>query len=427
MKSKMSKIIALCLVFALVFTLFAGCGDKSSSKNEDKTSSDTIKIGCILPFTGGSAYLGKLQKEGLDYCVDYYNSKGGINGKKIEIVYADSTGVPDVAVTELERMVNNEHIVAITGPYNSTVAISLSPIAEKYQIPFVIMSASALNICQQGYKYTFRPGNTTTTNTEALIGVCDLIEKNYNDKINDVGILYENSEWGKQQEESFKKIFTDAGKNIVFDESFENGAADFSSSILKLKKSGAKFIIPSCTSFSDAVLFTRQLKEYKCTTGILATGGVFVLPEFLKTLGDDANYIISTDTWNPDFLSMRGDKAIAIHQGYIDKYGYKMGEPAGMAWIAGVTLFEGIKASKSLDGPVIADALRSLDLKAGDEAMLMIPYDGINMSKETPDGQTGQNIYAFSMISQVINGEWRSVYPDNLLEKNPLVWPIPTK
>lgn len=415
------KFMVWTLICMLVLSLSA-CGAKETGGGAE---SETIKIGCILPLTGGSAYLGKLQQEGLNYCVDYYNAKGGIQGKPIEIVYADSTGVPDVAVTELERMINNEKIKAITGPYNSTVAISISPLAEKYQIPFVVMSSSALSICQQGYQYTFRPGQTTTDNTNALIGLCDLIAEKYGDEIEDIGILYENGEWGKQQEESFKEIFSKAGKNIVFNEPFENGAADFSASILKLKKSGAQFVVPSCTSFSDAVLFTRQLKEYKCDAGILATGGVFVLPELLEMLGEDANYVLSTDTWNPDFLAIRGEEAIALHQGYIDRYGYKMGEPAGMAWIAGVTLFEGLQASEDLSGPAIATALRDLRLKAGDEAMLLIPYEQIDMSQQTADGQTGQNRFAFSMISQVLNGEWKSVYPNEILVENPLVWPIP--
>lgn len=423
MKNTGKKLIVWALLCTLILSL-SGCGAKEASTGAE---GETIKIGCILPLTGGSAYLGKLQQEGLNYCVDYYNAKGGIQGKKIEVVYADSTGVPDVAVTELERMINNEKIKAITGPYNSTVAISISPLAEKYQIPFVVMSSSALSICQQGYEYTFRPGQTTTDNTNALIGLCDLIEQQYGDEIVNIGILYENGEWGKQQEESFKQIFTAAGKNIVFDEPFENGSADFSASILKLKKSGAQFVVPSCTSFSDAVLFTRQLKEYKCDAGILATGGVFVLPELLETLGEDADYLLSTDTWNPDFLAIRGEDALALHQGYIDQYGHKMGEPAGMAWIAGVTLFEGLLAAEDLGGPAIADGLRGLRLKAEDEAMLMIPYEQVDMSQKTADGQTGQNRFAFSMISQVINGEWRSVYPDQILVENPLIWPIPVE
>jgi len=72
-KFKMNKLITLCLIFVLVFSLI-GCSKETSTSSE--TSSETIKIGCILPFTGGSAYLGKLQKEGLDYCVEYYKEKG---------------------------------------------------------------------------------------------------------------------------------------------------------------------------------------------------------------------------------------------------------------------------------------------------------------------------------------------------------------
>ncbi|MEA5068457.1 MAG: ABC transporter substrate-binding protein, partial [Christensenellaceae bacterium] len=280
---------------------------------------------------------------------------------------------------------------------------------------------------QQGYTYTFRPGNTANTNTDALLGICDLIEAKFGDKIENAAILYANGEWGVSQSESFKELFSKAGINVVFNETFEAGTSDFSSIITKLKNSGAQVMIPVLDNFSDAVLFARQMKEYKANIAILACGGVFVLQEFIDTLGADANLIFSTDVWNADFLPMRGEEAVALHQGYIDQYGHKMGEQAGMAWVAAVTLLEGMKNAASTKGSDIKDALLAQDLKPGDEAMMMIPYEGIKMNEETADGQFGQNIYAFSMASQVINGEWRAVFPDSILQNNPITWPIVTE
>lgn len=410
----MKKLIALVLVLCMLFS-FAAIAE---------TSDEVVKIGCILPLTGGSAYIGQLEQEGVDYCAQYYNSKGGINGKKIEVVYADSTGVADVAVTELERLITVENVVAVTGPFNSTVAVAMAPICEKYQVPFVVLGAASLQVLQQGYTYTFRPGNTANTNTDALLGICDLIEAKFGDKIENAAILYANGEWGVSQSESFNSLFADAGMNVVFNETFEAGTSDFSSIITKLKNSGAQVMIPVIDNFSDAVLFARQMKEYKANTAMLACGGVFVLQEFIDTLGEDANLIFSTDVWNADFLPMRGEEAVALHQGYIDQYGYKMGEQSGMAWVAAVTLFEGMANSESLEGADIKAALLALDMKPGDEGMEMIPYDGIRMNEETSDGQFGQNVHAFSMASQVIDGQWRAVFPDNILADNPLTWPI---
>lgn len=431
------KLIAGFLVFCMVLSMTAcggsGTGTPGDSGEKDSGSDaaqttpaagtgDVVKIGCVLALSGGSAYIGELEREGVQYCVDYYNEKGGVNGKQIEVIFADSTGTPDVAVTELERLITQEGITAVTGPFNSSVAVAMAPICEKYAVPFVILGAATIEVLQQGYTYTFRPGNTANTNTQAIIGICDTISKKFNDEIKNVAILYANGEWGVSQSESFKVLFEDAGMNVVFNESFETGISDFSSIITKLKQSGAQVMIPVIDNFSDAVLFARQMKEYQANIALLACGGVIVLPEFIETLGADADNIFSTDVWNADFLSnLRGEKAVELHQGYVDEYGHKMGEQAGMAWVAAVTLLEAMDRAEGLSGEQIRTSLENLKITGDQEAALMLPYE---IEFGEIDGMKNQNIHAFSMASQVINGEWRSVFPDEILGDNPIVWPI---
>lgn len=434
MKRLAALLLALCMILAL-----GACAAKSEPAVKEETETeqttteqtqtaapapegDVVKIGCILPLSGGSAYIGELEKEGVQYCVDHYNQMGGVNGKQIEVIFADSTGTADVAVTELERLITNEGIVAVTGPFNSAVAVAMAPICEKYQIPFSILGAASIEVLEQGYAYTFRAGNTANTNTDALIGITKLISEKFDDEIKDVAILYVNGEWGVSQSESFKNLFEGAGMNIVFNETFEAGTSDFSSIITKLKQSGAQVMIPVIDNFSDAVLFTRQMKEYKANIALMCCGGVMVLPEFIETLGEDANKIFSTDVWNADFLGyLRGEEAVALHQGYVDQYGHKMGEQAGMAWVATVTLLEAMNRASDLASTSIKDALASLEIKADDEACLLLPYE---VKFGEVDGMTNQNVNAFSMASQVIDQEWHSVFPDEILGENPIAWPI---
>lgn len=439
----MKKLIALLLALCMLFTL-AACGEKPATTTPESTGKDetpasepsaeapaeeepaasgeTVKIGCVLPLSGGSAYIGELEREGVQYCVDYYNKNGGVNGQQVEVIFADSTGTPDVAVTELERLITQEGIIAVTGPFNSSVAVAMAPICEKYSIPFVILGSATIEVLQQGYQYTFRPGNTANTNTQAIIGICDTIEAKFGDEIKDVAILYANGEWGVSQSESFKVLFEEAGMNVVFNETFEAGTSDFSSIITKLKESGAQVMVPVIDNFSDAVLFARQMKEYKANIALLACGGVIVLPEFIETLGEDADNIFSTDVWNADFLGyLRGDEAVALHQGYIDEYGHKMGEQAGMAWVAAVTLLEAMNRAEGLTGEQIKNSLQTLKITGDDQAALLLPYE---IEFGEIEGMVNQNIHAFSMASQVIDGEWHSVFPDDILGDNPIVWPI---
>lgn len=388
-----------------------------------------VKIGVLNPFTGGSAFQANLAKEGFDYAAKYYNEQGGIKslgGAKLELVYADTTGVAEVGVTEFERLVNVEGIDICTGPYNSAVAGAVAPLAEKYQVPLVISQASSLSIYTAGYTYVFNPSNDARTNAQGLIGVCDMIAEKYGDEIDGIGLIMENSEWGLSQKESFEKYFSAAGKEVLISETIEPGASDFSSQITKIKASGVKFVVPCIASFNDAVLFVRQMKEYQCNAGILASGGVFVTQEFIDALGEDANYIFSTETWNKGFLEGRGEEAVAIHQGYVDQYGHDMGENAGMAWIAISVIVAALEEAGTKDRPTVRDTLYNMNLPEDSEYMRLIPFEGMRFDEIDESGCVNHNKYGLSCISQLIDGEWKMVWPDRLLgDRNPLVWPIP--
>lgn len=430
----MKRLISLLLCMSLLICI-VGCGQQAStdatqqSESAKEPSENVVKIGVLNPFTGGSAFQANLAKEGFDYAAKYYNEQGGIKslgGAKLELVYADTTGVAEVGVTEFERLVNVEGIDICTGPYNSAVAGAVAPLAEKYQVPLVISQASSLSIYTAGYTYVFNPSNDARTNAQGLIGVCDMIAEKYGDEIDGIGLIMENSEWGLSQKESFEKYFSAAGKEVLISETIEPGASDFSSQITKIKASGVKFVVPCIASFNDAVLFVRQMKEYQCNAGILASGGVFVTQEFIDALGEDANYIFSTETWNKGFLEGRGEEAVAIHQGYVDQYGHDMGENAGMAWIAISVIVAALEEAGTKDHPTVRDTLYNMNLPEDSEYMRLIPFEGMRFDEIDESGCVNHNKYGLSCISQLIDGEWKMVWPDRLLgDRNPLVWPIP--
>lgn len=430
----MKRLISLLFCMSLLICI-VGCGQQAStdatqqSESAKEPSENVVKIGVLNPFTGGSAFQANLAKEGFDYAAKYYNEQGGIKslgGAKLELVYADTTGVAEVGVTEFERLVNVEGIDICTGPYNSAVAGAVAPLAEKYQVPLVISQASSLSIYTAGYTYVFNPSNDARTNAQGLIGVCDMIAEKYGDEIDGIGLIMENSEWGLSQKESFEKYFSAAGKEVLISETIEPGASDFSSQITKIKASGVKFVVPCIASFNDAVLFVRQMKEYQCNAGILASGGVFVTQEFIDALGEDANYIFSTETWNKGFLEGRGEEAVAIHQGYVDQYGHDMGENAGMAWIAISVIVAALEEAGTKDRPTVRDTLYNMNLPEDSEYMRLIPFEGMRFDEIDESGCVNHNKYGLSCISQLIDGEWKMVWPDRLLgDRNPLVWPIP--
>lgn len=412
----MKHLVSLVVCLAMVMSLCCGA-----------LAEDTIKIGAILSFTGAASHESALLKQGYDFAAEYWNNQGGIEslgGAKIEMVYADHADDVEIAKTEYERL-KSEGCVMMTGDYSGgSVMLAMQPLTERYHIPFVVSQQSALEVYTEGNEWTFNPTNDASTNAQGLVGIVQMVEEKFGDKIDGVGFIVTNTEWGQSQMESFKKYFTEAGIETVYNEVFESGTADFSAQIQKMKAANVKFIVPVIEAFNDAVLLYRQMKEYECNVGFLCCGGVMVTPQFKEAVGE-CDGIFSTDTWNPGFLLAHGEEAVAIEKKYQEEYNMRMNENAGCAWNAVAVMVAALEAAGSTDGDALQTALKNMDLPEDSKYMIMTPFEGMKFGYPDNNGNYGHNIYGLSTCSQMIDGEWKMVWPDRLLgDNNPIVWPI---
>ncbi len=412
----MKHLVSLVVCLAMVMSLCCGA-----------LAEDTIKIGAILSFTGAASHESALLKQGYDFAAEYWNNQGGIEslgGAKIEMVYADHADDVEIAKTEYERL-KSEGCVMMTGDYSGgSVMLAMQPLTERYHIPFVVSQQSALEVYTEGNEWTFNPTNDASTNAQGLVGIVQMVEEKFGDKIDGVGFIVTNTEWGQSQMESFKKYFTEAGIETVYNEVFESGTADFSAQIQKMKAANVKFIVPVIEAFNDAVLLYRQMKEYECNVGFLCCGGVMVTPQFKEAVGE-CDGIFSTDTWNPGFLPAHGEEAVAIEKKYQEEYNMRMNENAGCAWNAVAVMVAALEAAGSTDGDALQTALKNMDLPEDSKYMIMTPFEGMKFGYPDNNGNYGHNIYGLSTCSQMIDGEWKMVWPDRLLgDNNPIVWPI---
>ena len=412
----MKHLVSLVVCLAMVMSLCCGA-----------LAEDTIKIGAILSFTGAASHESALLKQGYDFAAEYWNNQGGIEslgGAKIEMVYADHADDVEIAKTEYERL-KSEGCVMMTGDYSGvSVMLAMQPLTERYHIPFVVSQQSALEVYTEGNEWTFNPTNDASTNAQGLVGIVQMVEEKFGDKIDGVGFIVTNTEWGQSQMESFKKYFTEAGIETVYNEVFESGTADFSAQIQKMKAANVKFIVPVIEAFNDAVLLYRQMKEYECNVGFLCCGGVMVTPQFKEAVGE-CDGIFSTDTWNPGFLPAHGEEAVAIEKKYQEEYNMRMNENAGCAWNAVAVMVAALEAAGSTDGDALQTALKNMDLPEDSKYMIMTPFEGMKFGYPDNNGNYGHNIYGLSPCSQMIDGEWKMVWPDRLLgDNNPIVWPI---
>lgn len=433
----MKKLLALALTLALVFSL-AACGgggggggttenppaDSGNSENSAPSGDSVIKIGVMLPFSGTSAATGELQMRGIQMYTDYINEQGGVNGAQIELVKADTTGVPEVGVTEMERLIaENKDLAAIIGPYQSGVGAATVPIAEKYGMPYMLVNCTTDSVLgDPNIKYSFRANLSNLNMSYTFLDMFELFNKLEPDSCKKIAMVYESSDWGSGvYDNTTKYVVEPAGVEMVMAESFDTGMSDFSAIINKLKASGADIVIPAMY-LSDAILFTTQMAEYNCNIPILAQGGGFSVSEYYPSVGELAEYVLCNGPWTADIVSSRSEQAQKIRADYIAEYGVDMTEYEANGWLGMGVLLDGIARAGSTDHDAIAAALEETNLTPDDAPLLFHDYTGVTFGTVN-DSIYHQNNQANACAMQFLDGGWKycSVDPDTTA----MVWPIP--
>jgi branched-chain amino acid transport system substrate-binding protein len=120
---------------------------------------DNVKIGIMLPLSGGLAKLGESSKWADQFAVDEVNAEGGIKslgGAKLELIIADTQGKPELGQTIAEQLIHRDKVDIILGCWNSAVTLPASATAERYKVPFLVQSSVNMQITDRGFKYVFR-------------------------------------------------------------------------------------------------------------------------------------------------------------------------------------------------------------------------------------------------------------------------------
>ncbi len=152
---------------------------------------DTIKVGVVGPRTGPAAATGKAFEEGIAIALDHINGKGGVLGKKLEVIFEDTGGVPEKAASAFEKLATRDKVPIVVGESHSSSALAEIEVANRYRVPFIICEAWHDDITKKNYKWVFRAGPVNS-------GVVDFYIAPFvkASGFKKVAIVRENSDWG---------------------------------------------------------------------------------------------------------------------------------------------------------------------------------------------------------------------------------------
>ncbi len=191
-----------CLLSILVWLV---CVPTSSS------AQDAIKLGFMYPFSGSVPYYGEAAKRGADLAIDEINKAGGINGRKIAGVFADTRLEPETGVREATRLVNEEKVDALLGIVSSEVAKAVAIVAKDLRTPLIITTAMTPDVTgKECNAYTFRISQNVAQNLKAAASLAAELKTG---KWTTLGPDYV---FGYQCWEYFQKFLSEKRKDVTF-------------------------------------------------------------------------------------------------------------------------------------------------------------------------------------------------------------------
>lgn len=212
----------------------------------------TVKIGVLGTFTGIGSYFGQQELRGVEIAVDTINSRGGINGKQIELVVEDTQTDPNKAVLAVEKLITYDNVKFIVGDsWNNTIAPILSKTNDNKVI--LISGVATLDSLSKD-DFFFR---TVPSTNELMIKLADYI---YNDGSRNLGVLKANTPFGVEHANDFVNEFKKLGGIVVGDESFELSSNDVRAEINKIKSKNPDTIFDL---HGSGALFGSLLKQAK--------------------------------------------------------------------------------------------------------------------------------------------------------------------
>jgi branched-chain amino acid transport system substrate-binding protein len=352
------KILFIPIIIILCGLFLISCGEPESSSDSSQKSAATIKLGVAGAHSGDLASYGIPSARAAELVVRDINSKGGILGRKVELLIEDDVCKPEIATNTATKLVT-EGVDVVLGHICSGATKAALGIYKDSRI--VIMSPSCTNpaLTKSGdHPNFFR--TIASDDAQARMEVdfaIDILN------VKKIAVLHDKGDYGKGLAEFAKKFLEDSDKaEIVLYEGVTPGAVDYSAIVQKIKHSGAEAVIFG-GYHPEASKIVSQMRKKGMETVFISDDGVKD-DTFIKVAGEYAEGVYATgpiDTSN-------NPMAIAAIESHKNTYGLEPGAFFLNAYSASLALLNAIEKAGSTDYEAVSKALRTeyVDTPLGD-------------------------------------------------------------
>ena len=332
-----------------------------------RVDGDTITLGSSISLTGKYATNGLHTQRGYDYAVKVINEAGGVKvgGKsyKLAVKYYDDESTPARGAQLAERLIQQDGVEYMLGPYSSGMTKAIAPVSEKFGVPMVEAEGASRSLFTQGYKYLFA---VLSTSEQYLATAIDFAAAKSSDpKGVRIALAFEGDPFSMDVRAGVIDKINEYGMKVIIDDQLPADLSDMSTTLTKVKALKPDALIISGHS-KGAATAARQIDEMKVNVPMIAlthceaakvqekfpkTANGFLCPtQWVETLSKSDPMFGSASDWNAGFKADYPSYTSVPYQ-------------SAQASAAVYVFKEAFEAANSFDKDKLRDAISAVEME----------------------------------------------------------------
>ncbi len=370
---------------------------------------EEIHLGSAISLTGKYATNGVHAKNGYEFAIKKIKENGGVKvGDKcynFKVTYYDDESKGDRAATLAERLINQDKVQYLLGPYSSGMTKAIAPVTEKYKIPMIEAEGASRSLFNKGYKYLFAVLSTSEQYLASAVTLAGEMAEKDGKKASDVtvAIAVENDPFSLDIRAGVMEDAKKLGMKIVIDEKLPRDLSDMTAILTKVKLVKPDLLVVSGHS-KGAATAVRQIGEQKISVPMIALTHCEAA-DVTGNFGAAANDILCSTQWaesltyEDPIFGTAANYEKEFKTNYPEYAEKKVPYQTAQASAAVYVFKDAFERAGTLDNQKLRDAIAATDMKTF--------YGGIKFAPE------GNNIAKPMVLRQIQNGEYNVVAPSN--------------
>ena len=309
-----------------------------------------LLIGATMSETGNLTTQGVPARNGYQLCETHVNEEGGLLGREVSFVIHDDESDPETAVALYERLIVEEDVDAVMGPYGSTLTEAVAAVTEAHRMVHISPLAATTSIWEQGRRYLFM------VLPPAELFLVGLVEIAADHDLETVAILAEDALFPRAAAAGAVERARDLGLEVVLEETYPTGTEDFSWVLERIDAEGVEVFGMAASSLDDFVVVVDQMREDGVHVDMFGTSGA--VDEFQEALGEAAEYTYGLSAWEPGLPHPGID---AFVEAYVQRFGQMPSFHAAGAYGSCQLFVEAVRRAGTLDPDALREELLALE------------------------------------------------------------------